>query len=65
MSYLDLSAIYTVYEGIAVRAGVNNVLDKDPPIIATVFSGGAGSPNTFPSYDLVGRQAFLGFTAKF
>jgi outer membrane receptor protein involved in Fe transport len=65
MSYLDLSAIYNVYAGISIRAGVNNVLDKDPPIIATNFSGGAGTPNTFPSYDLLGRQAFVGFTAKF
>jgi iron complex outermembrane recepter protein len=65
MSYLDLSAIYTFYEGISIRAGVNNVLDEDPPIIATNFSGGAGTPNTFPSYDLLGRQAFVGFTAKF
>jgi len=65
MSYLDLSAIYNVYEGITLRAGVNNVLDKDPPIIATNFSGGAGTPNAFPSYDLLGRQAFVGFTAKF
>jgi hypothetical protein len=40
-------------------------LAKDPPIIATNFSGGAGTPNAFPSYDLLGRQAFVGFTAKF
>jgi iron complex outermembrane receptor protein len=65
MSYIDLSAIYNIYEGISIRAGVNNVFDKDPPIIATDYSGGAGTPNTFPTYDLLGRQAFLGFTAKF
>jgi iron complex outermembrane receptor protein len=65
ISYIDLSAIYNIYEGITIRAGVNNVLDKDPPIIASDYSGGAGTPNALPTYDLVGRQAFLGFTAKF
>lgn len=65
MSYLDLSALYTVYEGISLRAGLNNVLDKDPPIVATNFSGGSGTPNTLPAYDLLGRQAFVGFTARF
>jgi iron complex outermembrane recepter protein len=65
MSYLDLSAIYTVHEGIMLRAGVNNVLDKDPPIVATNFSGGPGTPNTLPGYDLLGRQAFVGMTARF
>jgi outer membrane receptor protein involved in Fe transport len=65
MSYIDLSAIYSITEGISVRAGVNNVLDKDPPLTTASYVGGAGSANAYPSYDLVGRQAFIGFTAKF
>jgi iron complex outermembrane receptor protein len=65
MSYIDLSAIYSITEGISVRAGVNNVLDKDPPLTTAAYLGGAGSANAYPSYDLVGRQAFVGFTAKF
>ncbi|HET9390823.1 MAG TPA: TonB-dependent receptor, partial [Steroidobacteraceae bacterium] len=65
ISYLDLSASYTIREGISIRAGINNLLDKDPPIVPTDYTGGAGSPNTFPSYDLLGRQAFVGFTARF
>jgi outer membrane receptor protein involved in Fe transport len=65
ISYLDLSASYPIREGISIRAGINNLLDKDPPIVATDYTGGAGSPNTFPSCDLLGRQAFVGFTAKF
>lgn len=64
MSYLDLSAIWTVWRGISIRAGINNILDKDPPLIPTDISG-TGSPNTYPSYDILGRQAFLGFTARF
>jgi iron complex outermembrane recepter protein len=65
ISYIDLSAIYKVTEGISVRAGVTNVLDKDPPLTAAAYLGGAGSANAYPSYDLLGRQAFVGFTAKF
>lgn len=65
VSYLDLSLGYTVWKDVSVRGGINNILDKDPPIIATDYTGGAGSPNTYPTYDLLGRQVFLGFTAKF
>ena len=46
-----------IYKGISIHASVNNVLDKDPPLIATDYVGGAGAPNTAPVYDLVGRQA--------
>ncbi len=65
MSYIDLSAIYTIRAGLSVRAGINNLFNKDPPIVAVDYTGGAGSPNTFPTYDLLGREAFVGFTAKF
>jgi iron complex outermembrane recepter protein len=65
ISYLDLSAIYRVTEGVSLRAGVTNVLDKDPPVTTAAYLGGAGSANAFPSYDLLGRQAFIGFTARF
>jgi iron complex outermembrane receptor protein len=63
-SYLDLSVIVPVIAGIELRAGVNNVLDKDPPILDGSITA-TGSPNTYPTYDLLGRQLFIGFTAKF
>jgi hypothetical protein len=45
-------------------AGVNNVLDKDPPVVsANVVASGAA--NSFPTYDQLGRQLYLAFTAKF
>ena len=64
MSYLDLSAIWRIREGISLRAGIDNILDKDPPIVTTEVSG-TGGPNTYPTYDILGRQAFMGVTAKF
>ncbi len=65
-SYLDLSAIWTVAQGIQVRAGINNVFDKDPPFLPSGDSyGAAGGLNTFPTYDLLGREFFVAFRAKF
>jgi iron complex outermembrane receptor protein len=65
-SYLDLAAIWHVYHGIEVRAGVNNVLDKDPPVLAeNDITGAAGASNSFQAYDLLGRQMYVAFTAKF
>ncbi len=63
-SYLDLTAVYHATKGIELRAGVQNLFDKDPPIIPS------GDPitqnlNIYPSYDLLGRQLFAGFKAKF
>lgn len=47
-----------------VRAGISNVLDKDPPFIpAADISGAAGSINSFPTYDLAGREIFLALHA--
>ncbi|MEP7242797.1 MAG: TonB-dependent receptor [Gammaproteobacteria bacterium] len=64
MSYLDLSVQYKFADSLSIRAGINNVLDKDPPLVATELSGTA-SPNSYPTYDTLGRQAFVGFTATF
>ena len=64
ISYLDVSAIWDVTKNLSVRAGVNNVLDKDPPLVSSLLAG-TGSPNSYPTYDLLGRVMFAAFTAKF
>jgi len=65
--YLDLMLMYQFTPGITARLGVNNVLDKDPPIVPTAnlpppfFNG-----NTYPQvYDTLGRYIFLNITADF
>jgi outer membrane receptor protein involved in Fe transport len=63
-SYLDLAVSWPVWHGIELRAGANNVLDKSPPIIDYAISG-TGSPNAYPTYDLMGRELFAAFTARF
>jgi iron complex outermembrane recepter protein len=64
VNYLDLSAAWRVNTILTVRAGVNNVLDQDPPFISQSIVG-TGAPNAYPTYDLLGRQMFLSATAKF
>jgi outer membrane receptor protein involved in Fe transport len=64
-SYLDLAAIWSVTAHIQLRAGVNNLLDKDPPFIPAEVSHQAGALNTFPTYDLLGREITVGVRATF
>ena len=60
-NYVDLAVMYEFGEKAEVFAGVNNVLDTDPPII--VGQGGYG--NTYPAtYDYAGMTVFLGFNLK-
>ena len=63
-NYLDLSASWTLVKGFELRAGINNLFDKDPPLITSeIVSSGAN--NTFETYDTLGRQLFIAFTARF
>jgi len=65
-SYLDVSAILTVTSRVQLRAGINNVFDKDPPFLPWGdISGQAGGLNTFPTYDILGREIFVAFRATF
>lgn len=62
-TYVDLASVWNINDTFTVRAGVNNVLDQDPPLISRFI--GTGLPNTYPVYDLLGRKLFVGFTANF
>jgi outer membrane receptor protein involved in Fe transport len=68
--YLDVSADYTVHEGISIHAGVQNVMDKNPPFLDSNGFGVSAPPfgngNTYPQvYDALGRTIFLGVTVKY
>ncbi|HEU4619058.1 MAG TPA: TonB-dependent receptor [Gammaproteobacteria bacterium] len=56
-NYLDLAATYTVRK-FQLRAGINNLTDKNPPFVTSDISAG-GAPNTYGTYDIFGRQVFL------
>lgn len=66
-SYFDLFAGYQVNEGVKVSFGVDNLLDRDVPIVGgeaaqTSVNGG----NTFPShYDPLGRTYKFTVNVKF
>jgi outer membrane receptor for ferrienterochelin and colicin len=63
-SYLDLSGSWDISKNVQIHGGINNVFDKDPPIINTEIASG-GSPNYPEAYDGLGRQLFIGITAKY
>jgi outer membrane receptor protein involved in Fe transport len=65
--YFDLSTSYVVTKGVSARLGINNVLDKDPPIIGGGDFGGIYvNGNTYPQiYDTLGRYVFINVTVDF
>ena len=47
-----------------LSAEINNLLDRDPPVLPSEITN-TGSGNVFASYDTLGREYFLGATVKF
>jgi outer membrane receptor protein involved in Fe transport len=64
ISYIDLTATYHATKWLEVRAGVNNLFDRQPPILTNPSLQGGGQANTFATYDVLGRQMYIAFTAK-
>ncbi|MES3056243.1 TonB-dependent receptor [Sphingomonas faeni] len=65
-NYIDLAGTVAVGEGLQLRAGVNNLFDKDPPAIASGILSSFGNGNTYPGvYDVLGRTLFVGATVNF
>lgn len=63
-NYFDLFGEWAMTEKASVRLGINNILDNDPEINASVGNNGNG--NTYPAlYDTLGRFIFGGVTVKF
>lgn len=59
--YFDLSATYDLNDSLKIYGGINNVFDKDPPILGNA----ASYDNTYPAtYDAIGRTFYIGITAK-
>jgi outer membrane receptor protein involved in Fe transport len=64
VSYLDLAAVWTVRPKVELRASINNLSDRDPPLVSSLITG-TGAPNTYPTYDLLGRVVSIALTARF
>lgn len=67
VDYVDLSGSWKVSKNIRLNLSVNNLFDKQPPIVGnTIGTTGTNSGNTFPqNYDVVGRYFTVGATVKF
>jgi outer membrane receptor protein involved in Fe transport len=67
ISYIDLEGAWRVRDGLTVRAGINNLFDRDPPLADTSACAAAVcNANTYPGvYDALGRTMFVALTAKF
>ena len=59
-SYFDLNGHYQITSELQVRAGITNLFDKMEPFVA-----GAPLLTDAATYDIFGRQYFVGFTANF
>ncbi|WP_294391678.1 TonB-dependent receptor [uncultured Sphingomonas sp.] len=63
-SAFDLAATLRL-KPVLLRAGINNVFDKDPQILGTNFYSNLNGP-TYPGwYDALGRSIFFGATVEF
>ena len=66
-SYFDLAGSFDINEVWSVRASIDNLLDRDPPIVGNEYGGTTeNSGNTYPAvYDPIGRYFTVGVTARF
>jgi iron complex outermembrane recepter protein len=64
---IDLFGGWKLMDNLTLRAGIENLLDKDPPVVGANPTGGnSGVGSTDSSiYDILGRRYFLGLKAKF
>ena len=63
VNYVDLATVWQVADNAKIYAGINNLTDREPPIVGT--AGGANG-NTFPGlYDALGRYLFMGVGMEF
>jgi outer membrane receptor protein involved in Fe transport len=59
--YFDVATVFKFRTGFELRIGVNNVLDRQPPLVVSNTAAGDGpyNANTYPTwYDPLGRYVF-------
>ncbi len=74
-NYFDMASTLKIGDNYTFRLGVNNLLDKEPPLVTSGNGGRAGSNlcptgpcngNTYPAtYDALGRYLYAGITLDF
>ena len=62
-NYIDLAAVWQISDNAKIYAGINNLTDREPPIVGT---SGGDNGNTYPGlYDALGRYLFMGAGIEF
>lgn len=66
-SYFDLMGTWNALENVTVSLGVNNLFDREPPLLSRSVAVGniQGLSNTFPATYDIDRQFFVGVSASF
>lgn len=65
-NYIDLALTQVIDKRLTLRAGVNNLFDKDPPVLSSNLLQTFGNGNTYPGiFDALGRTIFVGATVNF
>lgn len=69
ISYFDATVFYPLTDNVQLRAGINNLFDREPPLVTTFGQPGTGTnveANTIAGvYDAAGRFVFFGIKANF
>ena len=65
INYLDLHVAWHATKSLDVRGGIDNLFDRDSPIVTNPSLQGGGQANTFATYDVLGRQLYLAATMRF
>ncbi len=63
---IDLFGSYHISDAISLRAGIENLTDKTPPVVGvTSTNTQAGTTDPSGVYDVIGRRFFIGVQGKF
>jgi len=66
--YFDLVSRFRIRKELELRLGVNNIFDRQPPLVVrnTAAGGGPANGNTYPEwYDALGRYLFASAMINF
>ena len=62
-SFIDLSGSYSINEHVTFTGGMNNIFDKEPPMVGNTIASNANTVAGF--YDTLGRFIHMSVNLKF
>lgn len=64
-TYIDAAITHRLLDNVAFTFGVNNMFDKQPPLISTGAGPNRGNRVTSSGYDQIGRSYFINLVSSF